>query len=342
MKKFILIFMAVILAVGGYIFFATPSYNQIDISDALLEVEKSLQDDQKIITFPSKNPFNFYDIFQNIAQVTEQEVYGILTTPIGEGPHPVIIGVAGSYGWADHHYGYMQRYLDIGFAVFTLHSFKSRGIKSTVGRQMSVTTAMVVYDAFMALKELSQHGNIDIQRAGITGWSLGGGVALFTAWKPIQEAISPNYQFSAHLPIYQPCMVKPEIMKYTNAPMHILIGELDDWVPAEPCVELINELQGLGYDADITVYPESHHSFDRDQEERRINIAYSFTDCRLTLSEDGNVRLINTEFPLSSPILQKIGLAFCAERGVTYGGNDYAREHSREFAKEFMGKYLLN
>ncbi|MBC8256116.1 MAG: hypothetical protein H8E85_02265 [Candidatus Marinimicrobia bacterium] len=98
MKKFILIFIAVLFAVTGYIFFATPSYNQIDISGALLEVEKSLQDDQKIITFSSKNPFNFYDIFQNLAQISEQEVYGILTTPSGDRPQPVIFGVAGSYG----------------------------------------------------------------------------------------------------------------------------------------------------------------------------------------------------------------------------------------------------
>ena len=64
-------------------------------------------------------------------------------------------------------------------------------------------------------------------------------------------------------------------------------------------------------------------------------------DCRMKLSNDGVVSLLNG-FPLSSPSLQKIGLAFCADKGAHWGGNKFARERSSAFAMEFMGKYLLN
>ena len=63
--------------------------------------------------------------------------------------------------------------------------------------------------------------------------------------------------------------------------------------------------------------------------------AYSFTDCRMKLTDDGIARLLNG-FPLSSPTFQKIGLAFCADKGAHWGGNRAARENSAQFAKEFM------
>ena len=69
--------------------------------------------------------------------------------------------------------------------------------------------------------------------------------------------------------------------------------------------------------------------------------AYSFTDCRMKLTNNGVVRLLNG-FPLSSPTLQKIGLSFCAEKGAHWGGNENAREKSKSFALKFMKKHLLD
>ena len=135
----------------------------------------------------------------------------------------------------------------MGFAVFSLHSFKSRNVESTVGEQLTVTIPMVIYDSFMALQKLSIDNNIDSERAGIVGWSLGGGVSLFTAWSPIQQTISPNHKFAAHLPFYPPCMIMPEEIRVTNAPVHILAGELDDWVPAAACEEMIKAADIAGY-----------------------------------------------------------------------------------------------
>ena len=42
----------------------------------------------------------------------------------------------------------------------------------------------------------------------------------------------------------------------------ILIGERDDWTPAEPCRRLVKAAQSAGYPVDIKVYPGAHHSFD--------------------------------------------------------------------------------
>ena len=317
------------------------SYIETDISNQIRIVESNLSSNQEIIVFDSKNPFSFNDLLFRYKHITNQKVYAILTFPDKDNPkikQPAIIGVAGSKGWSDHHYGYMQRYLEEGFVTVTLHSFKSRNVSSTVGEQVSATTAMLVNDAYKVLSILSNDSRIDSNRIGITGWSLGGGVSLFTAWKPIKDIISPNYTFAAHLPIYPPCMVVPENLSFTDSPIHILIGEADNWVPSDACVDMVAlaDLDNL----DITIYPESHHSFDRDQELIYVEDAYSFTNCRLNLTDDGIVRTKRLGFPLSNSILQKSVLIFCAERGATYGGNKEAREHASQFAIDFMNKHL--
>jgi dienelactone hydrolase len=46
------------------------------------------------------------------------------------------------------------------------------------------------------------------------------------------------------------------------APLLILIGELDDWTPAEPCRRMAAAAQAAGYPVEIKVYPGAHHSFD--------------------------------------------------------------------------------
>ena len=46
------------------------------------------------------------------------------------------------------------------------------------------------------------------------------------------------------------------------APLLILIGENDDWTPAEPCRKLTEVAQQAGYPVALKVYPGAHHSFD--------------------------------------------------------------------------------
>ena len=143
----------------------------------------------------------------------------------------------------------------MGMATFELKSFASRDITSTVGTQVEVTSAMMILDAYKALAVLGNDPRIDIDRVAITGWSLGGSVALFSAWQPLKNAITSHHSFKAHLPIYPPCIVNLESVEFSEEPIHILIGELDNWVPATACEEMISDIQATGADANITVYP---------------------------------------------------------------------------------------
>jgi len=302
------------------------------------------------IYFTSANPFSFKDVITDLKYQEEQEVYGVLHLPNEllnmEATHsiekkvPLIIALAGSEGWAEHHYEYLNMYRELGIATFEICSFKSRGILSTVGTQIDVTTAMMVLDSYRAFETLSAHPNINSKKIGITGWSLGGGVTFFSAWSPLKNAINSDVNFAAHLALYPPCIVTPENLSFSDSPMHILIGELDNWTPAKACVDLLELINKEN--VNLTVYPDAHHSFDRNTEPIIKKNGYILEDCRFKMKENGTVVMNFLNIPMSSPFLQKIGLSGCVKRGPTYGGNQQTKIKAMKFAKDFMSKHLLN
>ncbi|MEC7878363.1 MAG: dienelactone hydrolase family protein [Bacteroidota bacterium] len=302
------------------------------------------QNIEELISFESSNPFSLNDIIEDFDNQEKQTVFGKLVLPNDSlNPNkkfPLVIGVAGSLGWGEHHYKYLEMYQKMGIATFELNSFKSRGITSTVGTQNQVTISAMIVDAYKALEALSKHPNIDKNKISITGWSLGGGVTLFSAWMPVKNAINKELKFASHLAFYPPCFIEPENIEFSDSPIHILIGDLDNWTPAKPCSDLVNKLNKKS-NIGLTIYKDSHHSFDRNSPVIRNEEAYNFSDCLFRLSEDGHIMMDYLNIPMSNPLLQKIGFMFCVTRGVNYGGNPVARKKSFTFAEEFMIKTLL-
>ena len=326
MKTFFLVFYSFIL-----IF-----YSQIPLS-----TNESLISEQ--ITFVSHNPFSFSDVINDYDKLDKQDVFGNLVIPYDSlNPNkkfPLIIGVAGSLGWKSHHLDYLEMYQNLGFATFELNSFKSRDITSTVGEQNQVTTAAMIVDAYKALEVLSKHPSINKDKISITGWSLGGAVTLFSAWLPLKRVINNDLKFASHLAFYPPCFFELENLEFSKSPIHILIGEVDDWTPSAPCIDLVNQL-GNYSNIDITVYKDSHHGFDREGGLEINENGYSFKDCMFKLTDDGDVLMNYLNIPMSNAFLQKVGFLFCATKGVTIGGNPDARVQSFKFARDFMIKTL--
>ena len=299
---------------------------------------------QEEISFLSANPFSFKDIIENLDNQEQQEVFGILRLPSNisqDEKFPLIIGVAGSLGWGAHHLEYLEMYRDMGIATFELNSFKSRGVKSTVGTQTEVTTAMMILDVYRALEVLSNHPSIDKNNVALTGWSLGGAVTLFSGWKPLKNKINTELNFSAKLAFYPACFAIPNNMDFEDTPTHILIGELDTWTPAEACIEFEDMMKKKSYDFNVTVYEDSYHSFDRDSEVKIKEHAYDFSECRLKIRDDGAVLMNFLNIPMTTPFRQKVGLLCCAKRGPKFGGNPISRQKSFEFSKNFMALHLL-
>jgi len=320
--------------VNNFIFFLVLFLIEIGFSN---EEKKG-----KKLEFLSANPFSFFHIITDLENQESQKSYGVLRFPDNyqDKKLPLVLGVNGSKNWASHHLEYMAMFRELGFATFEIHSFNSRNISSTVGEQTSVTTAMMVLDAYKALEVLSHDKRIDIENVAITGWSLGGGVALFSAWEPIIKSIGLSERFNAHLAFYPPCLVDMDLIQFTDSPIHILIGEKDDWVAASACEDLVKDLKDYDVNIDITVYDEAHHGFDRLGMPIKEKDGYATSDCHFRMRSDGALLMNIFDIPMVTPFRQKVALGWCADRGTTIGGNPKARQKSFNFAKSFMIKHI--
>jgi len=85
------------------------------------------------------------------------------------------------------------------------------------------------------------------------GGSHGGFTTLVTLGRP-------GSGFAAAVALYPRCQFSRQLRP--DVPLLILIGELDDWTPARPCVELGAAMEARAEDFVVTTYAGSHHAFD--------------------------------------------------------------------------------
>jgi dienelactone hydrolase len=65
-------------------------------------------------------------------------------------------------------------------------------------------------------------------------------------------------KFRAVVSFYPPCERSDGNM---SVPALILIGELDDWTPADNCRRMMTERSGEGASVELKVYPGAYHAF---------------------------------------------------------------------------------
>jgi dienelactone hydrolase len=73
--------------------------------------------------------------------------------------------------------------------------------------------------------------------------------------------------FAAAVALYPGCVASRRTWTSAGvyrpvAPLLILIGDKDDWTPAEPCRKLTEAARQAGYPVMIKIYPGAYHSFD--------------------------------------------------------------------------------
>jgi dienelactone hydrolase len=120
-----------------------------------------------------------------------------------------------------------------------------------VRRRADVGPRQRARDAHEALKHLRTLPYVDARRVAIVGGSHGGTSALVA----MEQA-----GFSAAVALYPRCV--PQRTYAPAGPVLILIGERDDWTPADACRRLTEASRTAGYRVTIKVYPGAHHSFD--------------------------------------------------------------------------------
>ncbi|BCL75709.1 dienelactone hydrolase [Jeongeupia sp. HS-3] len=146
---------------------------------------------------------------------------------------------------------------ELGYGVLLLDSFGSRGLReqcTVPASERRVNVAQRVDDAQRAINWLKMRREIDANRVGALGWSNGATVLLNLVGRE-----KPGIK--AAVAFYPGCESLARRSRYTPAvPTLILIGEADDWTPAQACQRLAEK---AGNDTfHLVTYPDTYHDFD--------------------------------------------------------------------------------
>jgi dienelactone hydrolase len=222
-----------------------------------------------------------------------EHIPATLLKPEGPGPFPALVIMHDCSGLGPRSGGAPGRWprelLPRGYVVLMPDSFTTRGYPAGVctepppGRN-AVRPVRRVRDAYAALAQLRQLAYVDGRRVGLMGGSHGGTTTLATLVGHDTDTQAPSHGqpagFVAAVALYPGCAARQGDWHVTrqaggtgpitgyvgvyrpSAPLLILIGEKDDWAPAEPCRRLTRAAQEAGYPVAIKVYPDAHHSFD--------------------------------------------------------------------------------
>jgi dienelactone hydrolase len=257
-----------------------------------------------------------------------EQIPTTVSTPHGPGPFPAVVVMHDCSGLGPSSSGAPARWarelLANGYVVLIPDSFTTRGHAAGVctnasPSRLDVSPARRVRDAFAALAHARTLPYVDGRRVGVIGGSHGGSTTLATMVAPGSDAEplarEKRAGFAAAVALYPRCGVRAGSWRpgsrapYTPvAPLLILIGEKDDWTPADDCRRLAEGSQTAGLPVTIKVYPGAHHSFD----------------------SPNPVRYVATRVNPSS----------ATGHGATTGGNSEAWSDSIREVVAFFGKHL--
>ena len=232
-----------------YFIFPTHSFAGTNIDDILSSHNDSNKNE--LISYTSYTPNNFEEIFLNSFKENPVTLIGQLLLPEGVGPFPVLIlqhGTGNVKNKKNWYKDLSKSLLSNGIGIFINDSYKNRKLKGS-----NLTLAPRVVDGLFALQAVADHPKVDPNRIGIQGYSYGGMVAFFTAYEGLANIVDAKY--AAHMPVYPGCDVVINHMNMTNAPIRMIIAELDDYALAQDCIDYGPKI------GEIIIYEGVHHGF---------------------------------------------------------------------------------
>jgi dienelactone hydrolase len=198
-----------------------------------------------------------------------------VSKPDRPGPLPAVVIMHDCSGVGPHSSGAPGRWakelLARGYVVVIPDSFTTRGLGGGIctvplsERRANVSPGRRAGDAYAALAYTRSLPYVDGRRVGIMGGSHGGSTTLATMIAAGSDsdvlAAEKRAGFAAAVALYPRCESHAAVYRPV-APLLILIGDKDDWTPAEPCRKLADGARAADQAVTIKVYPGAHHSFD--------------------------------------------------------------------------------
>lgn len=214
------------------------------------------------LTIPSANPRNFHQAVSDPDTMERLDLWAKLFVPEGPGPHPVVVVAPGSLGLQQHHMAIAAAITDIGVAACTVDPFRTRGVVSTVVRQVQFSFAASAWDVLAAAEVLAARADIDPARIGAQGHSRGGSAVLNAASVHLAAASDAPKLIGVYAayPWSGQQFLDPSV---GPTRVRAIIGDRDDWCPPVQVQAHIQAIRAAGGEATVRIVAGANHSFDR-------------------------------------------------------------------------------
>ena len=253
-------------------------------------------------------------------------------TPEAKQPAVVLIHGSGGIGGSSASLpAWEQELTSAGFAVFTIDSFTSRGIVSTIADQSQLGRYNAIIDAYRALDILAKHRNIDAAKVAIMGFSRGGQSSTYSNLERFRKSYgSPDRYFAAHISVYASCGWTLKDEDQVVSPMLFLHGAADDWATPASCKDYSKRLAGAGKKVRHVEYLDAHHSYDSPGFKTPVKVAsgQKWGECKVA-EENGVLVNIDTKQPFAFSDA-------CVKKGTTVAYHEEATKKSYEEVKIFL------
>lgn len=190
--------------------------------------------------------------------------------PVGvpKGPGIVLLhGCGGMYGRSGRPSERMRDYTQWlnaeGWHVLVVDSLTPRGERELCTQRngsRAITMVNRRLDALASLQWLANRPDVDAKRLGLLGWSNGGSTVLASTNRKHRAVSAAPVLPSFAVTFYPGCEAELKRGYEPVAPLLILVGEADDWTPAEPCHRLAASQPLI----EIEGYAGAYHGFDSD------------------------------------------------------------------------------
>lgn len=190
------------------------------------------------------------------------EITGRLIKPGGPGRFAAIILAHSCAGMTPHTDAWGARLVRWGYLVLAPDSFNPRGTNAVCTTPNMVTPNSRVADIAGALDYLATRPDVTAGRVGIVGHSHGGSTTLRSLQTPFDLK---SRGLRGGVAYYPGCA--PAFNAAVDLPLLILIGDKDDWTPADACRRLRPDRPEL---VETVYYPNAYHSFDAQVRDRTV------------------------------------------------------------------------
>lgn len=284
----------------------------------------------------------YWDRDATRATLPVRTIAGELRLPTGPEPKvPAVVFLHGDAGEFVNQPPWIDAFVAMGFAVFSVDSFTGRGIVAkqpqTVAFDSPQTSpATRVVDAYAALAILAAHPRIDPSRIVLMGVSSGGRTTILSAMKRFSMPWSAGpARFAAYVALYPPCSVAlTDDEKLESGPLRIFIGGADNITRADACAGYVARLRRAGIDADVTIYAGAYHGFDNPPGTLSFDdpTELSFSACLLVERDHAIVNVDTGKPPAPGDR--------CATKGFTAGRDAAADAAVRQDVGGFLKRVL--